>query len=181
MNEPALICLCYSGFVACVFLICVFLLLFQTPENIFRKNFWNATKHHGNIFLFRKLAFLENMYFSENDLQQPNTALVVFRKCCFSKIFTKIQNFSILLFGNSLASREFSKPSHKVTQKRSQLYGKWDFQSWKTLRKFFKNLGFSFFGDSFSWLLHKWKSKSRVHLEAFANHWQVEIPVMKKT
>ena len=27
------------------FLICVFLLLFQTPENIFRKIFWNATKH----------------------------------------------------------------------------------------------------------------------------------------
>ena len=33
--------------VACglCFLICVFLLLFQTPENIFRKFFWNATKH----------------------------------------------------------------------------------------------------------------------------------------
>ena len=33
--------------VACglCFLICVFLLLFQTPENIFRKIFWNATKH----------------------------------------------------------------------------------------------------------------------------------------
>ena len=87
--------------------------------------------------------------------------LVVFRKCFVSKIFTKIQNFSILLFGNSLASREFSKPSHKVTQKRSQLYGKWDFQSWKTLRKFFKNLGFSFFGDSFSWLLCKFVSSSR--------------------
>ena len=27
------------------FLICVFLLLFQTPENFFRKIFWNATKH----------------------------------------------------------------------------------------------------------------------------------------
>ena len=43
--------------VACVFLDLCFLLLFQTPENIFRKIFWNATKHHGNIFLFRKLAF----------------------------------------------------------------------------------------------------------------------------
>ena len=57
-----------------VFWICVFLLLFQTPENIFRKIFWNTTKHHGNIFLFRKLAFPENMYFPENVLQQPNTA-----------------------------------------------------------------------------------------------------------
>ena len=119
------------------------------------------------------------MYWS--NLKRFLSILVVFRKCFVSKIFTKIQNFSILLFGNSLASREFSKPSHKVTQKRSQLYGKWDFQSWKTLRKFFKNLGFSFFGDSFSWLLCKWKSKSWVHLEAFATHWQVEIPIMKKT
>ena len=33
------------------FLICVFLLLFQTPENIFRKIFWNATKHM-EIFSF---------------------------------------------------------------------------------------------------------------------------------
>ena len=56
------------------FLICVFLLFFQTSENIFRKIFWNATKYHGNIFLFRKLAFLKNMYFPENVLQQPNTA-----------------------------------------------------------------------------------------------------------
>ena len=33
------------------FLICVFLLFFQTPENIFRKIFWNATKHM-EIFSF---------------------------------------------------------------------------------------------------------------------------------
>ena len=31
-----------------------------------------------NIFLFRKLAFPENMYFPENVLQQPNTALIIF-------------------------------------------------------------------------------------------------------
>ena len=38
--------------VACVFFwICVFLLLFQTPENFFRKIFWNATKHM-EIFSF---------------------------------------------------------------------------------------------------------------------------------
>ena len=79
--------LCYSAFCGCVFLICVilhflicvFLLLFQTPENIFRKIFWNATKHHGNIFLFRKLAFPKNMYFPKNVLQQPNTTLVLNR------------------------------------------------------------------------------------------------------
>ena len=66
--------LIFSCVVACVFpFICVFLLLFQTPENIFQKIFWNATKHHGNIFLFRKLAFPENMYFPENVLRQPNT------------------------------------------------------------------------------------------------------------
>ena len=33
------------------FWICVFLLLFQTPKNIFRKIFWNATKHR-EIFSF---------------------------------------------------------------------------------------------------------------------------------
>ena len=38
---------CGLFFLGCglCFLICVFLLLFQTPENIFRKIFWNATKH----------------------------------------------------------------------------------------------------------------------------------------
>ena len=69
----------FSGLWLVFFWICVFLLLFQTPENIFRKFFWNATKHHGNIFLFRKLAFPENMYFPENVLQQPNTALSLYR------------------------------------------------------------------------------------------------------
>ena len=64
----------FPGLWLVFFWICVFLLLFQTPENIFRKIFWNATKHHGNIFLFRKLAFPKNMYFPENVFQQPNTA-----------------------------------------------------------------------------------------------------------
>ena len=66
----------FSGLWLVFFWICVFLLLFQTPESIFRKIFWNATKHHGNIFLFRKLAFPKNIYFPENVLQQPNTAVV---------------------------------------------------------------------------------------------------------
>ena len=87
LNEPALICLCYSRFVfswicgLCFFDLCYSAFFdlcfpsFQTPENIFRKIFCNATKHHGNIFLFQKLAFPENMYFPEIVLQQPNTAL----------------------------------------------------------------------------------------------------------
>ena len=58
------------------FLICVFLLLFQTPNTrkYFPENFLKCNQTHGNIFLFRKLAFPENMYFPENVLQQPNTA-----------------------------------------------------------------------------------------------------------
>ena len=58
------------------FLICVFLLLFQTPNTrkYFSENFLKCNQTHGNIFHFRKLAFLENMYFPENVLQQPNTA-----------------------------------------------------------------------------------------------------------
>ena len=58
------------------FLICVFLLLFQTPNTrkYFSENFLKCNQTHGNIFLFRKLAFLENMYFPKNVLQQPNTA-----------------------------------------------------------------------------------------------------------
>ena len=58
------------------FLICVFLLLFQTPNTrkYFSENFLKCNQTHGNIFLFRKLAFSENMYFPENVLQQPNTA-----------------------------------------------------------------------------------------------------------
>ena len=58
------------------FLICVFLLLFQTPNTrkYFSENFLKCNQTHGNIFLFQKLAFLENMYFPKNVLQQPNTA-----------------------------------------------------------------------------------------------------------
>ena len=64
-------------FLICVilhFLICVFLLLFQTPENIFQKIFCNATKHHENIFLFWKTFYSNqtqpySLFFS---LVQPN-------------------------------------------------------------------------------------------------------------
>ena len=40
------------------------------PENDFRDS-----QTAENIFLFRKLAFPENMYFLENILQQPNAPL----------------------------------------------------------------------------------------------------------
>ena len=49
---------------------------FPNTRKYFPENFLKCNQTHGNIFLFRKLAFLENMYFSENVLQQPNTALV---------------------------------------------------------------------------------------------------------
>ena len=63
-------CPCFSGF-------CLFLLLFQTLENIFRNFFWNATKH------MKTFSFPENNisgkyqkmeYFLEMLLHEPNTA-----------------------------------------------------------------------------------------------------------
>ena len=50
---------------------------FPNTKKYFSENFLKCNQTHGNIFLFRKLAFPENMYFPENVLQQPNTALVV--------------------------------------------------------------------------------------------------------
>ena len=50
------------------------------PKNDFRDN-----QTAENIFLFRKLAFPENMYFPENILRQPNTALAFPRKAIFRK------------------------------------------------------------------------------------------------
>ena len=51
---------------------------FPNTRKYFPENFLKCNQTHGNIFLFRKLAFLENMYFSENVLQQPNTVLICF-------------------------------------------------------------------------------------------------------
>ena len=48
---------------------------FPNIRKYFPKNFLKCNQTHGNIFLFRKLAFPENMYFPENVLRQPNTAL----------------------------------------------------------------------------------------------------------
>ena len=77
-NHGAVVVDDFMYFLGCglCFLICVFLLLFQTPNTrkYFAENFLKCNQTHGNIFLFRKLAFLENMYFPENVLQQPNTA-----------------------------------------------------------------------------------------------------------
>ena len=48
---------------------------FPNTRKYFLENFLKCNQTYGNIFLFRKLAFPENMYFPENVLQQPNTAL----------------------------------------------------------------------------------------------------------
>ena len=47
---------------------------FPNTRKYFSENFLKCNQTHGNIFLFRKLAFPKNMYFPENVLQQPNTA-----------------------------------------------------------------------------------------------------------
>ena len=47
------------------FWVCLFLLLFQRPENIFRKIFWNATKH------------MKTFSFPEMLLHEPNIAYVL--------------------------------------------------------------------------------------------------------
>ena len=47
---------------------------FPNTRKYFSENFLKCNQTHGNIFLFRKLAFSKNMYFPENVLQQPNTA-----------------------------------------------------------------------------------------------------------
>ena len=47
---------------------------FPNTRKYFPENFLKCNQTPENIFLFRKLAFPENMYFSENVLQQPNTA-----------------------------------------------------------------------------------------------------------
>ena len=61
--------------VACVFLGLCFPSSFPNTRKYFPENFLKCNQTHGNIFLFRKLAFPENMYFPKNVLQQPNTAL----------------------------------------------------------------------------------------------------------
>ena len=58
--------LCFSGF--------VFSFFFSKHQKYFPENFLKCNQTHGNIFLFRKLAFPENMYFPKNVLRQPNTA-----------------------------------------------------------------------------------------------------------
>ena len=60
--------------VACVFLDLCFPSSFPNTRKYFPENFLKCNQTHGNIFLFRKLAFPENMYFPKNVLQQPNTA-----------------------------------------------------------------------------------------------------------
>ena len=51
---------------------------FPNTRKYFPENFLKYNQTQRNIFLFRKLAFPENMYFPENVLQQPNIALILF-------------------------------------------------------------------------------------------------------
>ena len=60
------VCPGFSGF--CLFLL-LFQLLFQTPENIFRKIFWNATKH------------MKTFSFPENSISEKWN---IFRKCFYT-------------------------------------------------------------------------------------------------
>ena len=73
-EEEFELCLSFSWVVACVFLDLCFPSSFPNTRKYFPENFLKCNQTHGNIFLFRKLAFPENMYFPENVLQQPNTA-----------------------------------------------------------------------------------------------------------
>ena len=50
---------------------------FPNIRKYFPENFLKCNQTHGSIFLFRKLTFPENIYFLENVLQQPNTALLL--------------------------------------------------------------------------------------------------------
>ena len=71
---------------------------FPNTRKYFPENFLKCNQTHGNIFLFRKLAFPENMYFPENVLQQPNTALCsknISRSCTHSWILSpKIPSYN---------------------------------------------------------------------------------------
>ena len=60
---------------------------FPNTRKFFPENFLKCNQTPENIFLFRKLAFSENMYFPENVLQQPNTAFVfILLIICFIKL-----------------------------------------------------------------------------------------------
>ena len=56
---------------------------FPNTRKYFPENFLKCNQTHENIFLFRKLAFPKNMYFPENVLQQPNTALMIYPNSSF--------------------------------------------------------------------------------------------------
>ena len=74
-KEEFELCLSFFWVMACVFLDLCFPSSFPNTRKYFSENFLKCNQTHGNIFLFRKLEFSENMYFPENVLQQPNTAL----------------------------------------------------------------------------------------------------------
>ena len=58
---------------------CVFYGIFKNTtkhQKIFSENFFEMQPNTWKHFLFRKIAFLENIYFSEILLHEPNAALV---------------------------------------------------------------------------------------------------------
>ena len=69
--APSSLLMIFSWVVACVFLDLCFPSSFPNTRKYFLGNFLKCNQTHGNIFLFRKIAFPENMYFPENVLQQP--------------------------------------------------------------------------------------------------------------
>ena len=79
-EEEFELCLSFFWVVACVFLDLCFPFSFPNTRKYFLENFLKCNQTQRNIFPFRKLAFPENMYFLENILRQPNTALFQYKK-----------------------------------------------------------------------------------------------------
>ena len=72
---------------------------FPNTKKYFPENFLKGNKTQRNIFRFQKLAFPKNMYFPENVLRQPNTALEHILLNHFRKILSRIEKV-VKIFNN---------------------------------------------------------------------------------
>ena len=72
---------------------------FPNTKKYFPENFLKCNKTQRNIFRFQKLAFPKNMYFPENVLRQPNTALEHILLNHFRKILSRIEKV-VKIFNN---------------------------------------------------------------------------------